>query len=452
MSQAALPTSPDQPVLHGAALVEQLRHGWSPLPLRTVIAMALGGLRVRMMRSLVTTLSVVLAIAFLSYTGLTNQLTHNLARHVLALEREPAIDLGPVAASTRALAAVDPVATMTLAEQRRLAAGMGLDDVFEKQVELSRLSEQVRSARTGLQEQQESVRQLNDRLQALSVDADADALAADGIRDQIAKAATASVQLEAELERSAPALEALETEVALGKWIGSRRSDADPPLAAALADALRGRQQRLLGLVATPSKLDDADLRAIDVLLPMFDDAGPARYTEHTRRVRALLDQERRKRAATGLATLMRRAGVDPDTTLAGNPLDTWLIVMALITCAVGIANAMLMSVTERIREIGTMKCLGAQDGLVIKLFLLESGLLGVVGAGLGIVVGIVVALLAALAQFHGSGLTHFPVLQAGTVVFWSVLSGIFLAVSGAVYPAFAASRMRPVDALRVDE
>ena len=47
------------------------------------------------------------------------------------------------------------------------------------------------------------------------------------------------------------------------------------------------------------------------------------------------------------LRTLLRYAGVNIEATLRGNPLDTWLIVMALLTCAVGIANAMLMSVTE---------------------------------------------------------------------------------------------------------
>jgi len=77
---------------------------------------------------------------------------------------------------------------------------------------------------------------------------------------------------------------------------------------------------------------------------------------------------------------LLYDAGVNIEATLAGNPRDRWLIVMALLTCTVGIANAMLMSVAERFREIGTMKCLGATDGLVVHLFLLESLFLGLVG------------------------------------------------------------------------
>ncbi|HIM09210.1 TPA: FtsX-like permease family protein, partial [Candidatus Poribacteria bacterium] len=61
-----------------------------------------------------------------------------------------------------------------------------------------------------------------------------------------------------------------------------------------------------------------------------------------------------------------------------------WLVTMSLIVCVVGIANAMLMSVTERFREIGTMKCLGALDGFIVRLFLLESAFQGFVGALIG--------------------------------------------------------------------
>src|SRR5262249_9292677 len=47
-----------------------------------------------------------------------------------------------------------------------------------------------------------------------------------------------------------------------------------------------------------------------------------------------------------------------------------WLVVMSLVVCTVGISNSMLMSVTERFKEIGTMKCLGALDSFIVKLFL----------------------------------------------------------------------------------
>ena len=150
---------------------------------------------------------------------------------------------------------------------------------------------------------------------------------------------------------------------------------------------------------------------------------------------------------------LLRSNGVNARLIVSeGNPMDNWLIIMALLTCAVGIANAMLMSVTERIREIGTMKCLGAVDAMVVKLFLIESGLLGVIGSLGGIVLGLLVAMLAAGLGYGRLGMVYFPWLTGISVAAWSLCAGLVLAVGGAVYPAFVAARMKPVDALRVDE
>ena len=77
-----------------------------------------------------------------------------------------------------------------------------------------------------------------------------------------------------------------------------------------------------------------------------------------------------------------------------------WLIVMALIVCVVGIANSMLMAVTERFREIGTMKCLGALNRFVVELFLLESGFQGLVGAIMGSLIGFLSIMLLSLKDY----------------------------------------------------
>ncbi len=63
---------------------------------------------------------------------------------------------------------------------------------------------------------------------------------------------------------------------------------------------------------------------------------------------------------------------------------QTWMVIIALLVCGVGIVNSMLMSVTERYKEIGTMKCLGATDMNVLQIFLIEALLLGVLGGVLG--------------------------------------------------------------------
>ena len=150
--------------------------------------------------------------------------------------------------------------------------------------------------------------------------------------------------------------------------------------------------------------------------------------------------------------TLLRAAQINVEATRAGNPLDRWLVIMALLTCTVGIANAMLMSVTERFQDIGTMKCLGAEDLFVVKLFLIESSLLGLVGSVAGILFGTAIALTVAAIQFGGYVIEYMSVTSILTVVALSMLSGLVLCLIGSGYPALVAARMRPVEALRVEE
>src|SRR5437762_13903572 len=87
-----------------------------------------------------------------------------------------------------------------------------------------------------------------------------------------------------------------------------------------------------------------------------------------------------------------------------------WLVGLALLVAFVGILNAMLMSVTERFREIGTMKCLGALDGFIIKLFLIESLFQGAVGTLVGVLLGLALSLIAASISFGRFAWTNLPV------------------------------------------
>jgi putative ABC transport system permease protein len=150
--------------------------------------------------------------------------------------------------------------------------------------------------------------------------------------------------------------------------------------------------------------------------------------------------------------TLLRSAGINVEATAKGNPLDRWLVCMALLTCTVGIANAMLMSVTERFREIGTMKCLGAENGTVVKLFLIESAMIGGTGSLAGILVGLLISVLAGLAQFGWFAVEYLTFGAVLTYAALAFLAGVVLCLIGAGYPALVASRMRPVEALRVEE
>lgn len=127
-----------------------------------------------------------------------------------------------------------------------------------------------------------------------------------------------------------------------------------------------------------------------------------------------------------------------------------WIIVISLLVTVIGITNAILMSVTERFREIGTMKCLGALSVFIRQMFFIEASLIGFVGSLLGAVLGALFALVA-FGFSYGFDLTlaalTLPHLLLHAVL--CVAAGIGLSVVAAIYPASVASRMLPASALR---
>jgi hypothetical protein len=131
---------------------------------------------------------------------------------------------------------------------------------------------------------------------------------------------------------------------------------------------------------------------------------------------------------------------------------NLWLVVLSFLVCIVGVANAMLMSVTERFTEIATMKCLGAMDGFVMMMFVLEAVIQGAAGGVVGLVVGLLLAVLRAAVAF-GTLLVHVtgvvgPILAA-TVV--SLVASVVLAAMAAIGPAWLAARLSPMEAMRVE-
>ena len=115
-----------------------------------------------------------------------------------------------------------------------------------------------------------------------------------------------------------------------------------------------------------------------------------------------------------------------------------------LVVGGIVIMNIMLVSVTERTREIGVRKALGARRGDILLQFLIEAGTIAVIGGAIGVLCGIVVAKLVYLT-------TSLP----AAVQLWSVLGGLLVALSVGLffgtYPASKASRLDPVEALRAE-
>ncbi len=152
---------------------------------------------------------------------------------------------------------------------------------------------------------------------------------------------------------------------------------------------------------------------------------------------------------------VLERAGVlsnNPEASTRNRDQMAWLLGLSALLCLVGVTNTMFMSVNERFREIGTLKCLGALDSFIVRLFMIESLFIGMVGSSIGAVLGFLLALLQL-----GMAL-EFGVLQGGALLRALVLAvpsavaaGTFLTVVAAIYPARVGARMKPVDAMRVE-
>jgi len=124
---------------------------------------------------------------------------------------------------------------------------------------------------------------------------------------------------------------------------------------------------------------------------------------------------------------------------------------ISVIVGAVGIMNTMYTSVLERTSEIGTMKAIGARNSDILYIFLIESGLLGLVGGIFGIILGIVA----------GKGIEYYAASALGSnilrasfpwyLVLGALLFGFIIGSISGLLPAMQASRLKPVDALRYE-
>jgi ABC-type antimicrobial peptide transport system permease subunit len=164
-----------------------------------------------------------------------------------------------------------------------------------------------------------------------------------------------------------------------------------------------------------------------------------------------------RNLAARGSAELIERlsregvAGMDGLAEADQRIQTMWMVGLALLISFVGIVNAMLISVTERFREIGTMKCLGALDRFVVRLFLLESTFQGIAGTAAGILLGLVLCFAEGWFKYGNDVWTLTRPVEIASLTAMCFATGVLLSVTGALYPARLAARMKPVDALRTE-
>jgi hypothetical protein len=126
-----------------------------------------------------------------------------------------------------------------------------------------------------------------------------------------------------------------------------------------------------------------------------------------------------------------------------------WIISISVLVTVMSISNAILMSVTERFREIGTMKCLGAKSSFIRRLFLIESSIIGFAGGIAGALAGAAFSLalngfIYGFAMMASLNYVHLFFAAAG-----AVLGGGVLSIIAAINPANVAASMTPSHALR---
>ncbi len=376
--------------------------------------MVIGNLMIRLSRSVVTMLSIILAIAFLAYSFLAGDLSVNIVESMQNLLKfEPLSSPVIIDAATR-VSDQKLIDKLTIDEMKKLAIYWGLSNITEEKQKIirakSRLNNEVQTDDPATIKRYEQFRTEAKNLQAT---------------------------------------------IDMGEWLRGRldkpSDDKVKQIIVLMTQKLETRRIELLPLRGTLSPLKNDELLHFTRLLEITEAKNSAQAEDITT-LELAFEQNKRKRNASLLREMLRSSGVSIEAVEVGTDDSGWLITMAMLTCMIGIANAMLMSVTERFREIATMKCLGAQDMLIVKLFLLESGMVGIAGAIIGIPLGMLIVGLAALYQYGMFGITYFPWGSLLSVIGWSLLAGIVLAMLGTFYPAILAARMKPVDALRVEE
>ena len=125
--------------------------------------------------------------------------------------------------------------------------------------------------------------------------------------------------------------------------------------------------------------------------------------------------------------------------------ISAWVIgIITVLGSSIALMNIMIVSVTERTREIGVRKSLGATQKTIAWQFFMETLLIGQMGGFLGIILGV-------LAGYGLSSLAHFAFTIPWMAIFSAVITSFIVALVSGLYPAIKASKLDPIEALRYE-
>ncbi len=123
---------------------------------------------------------------------------------------------------------------------------------------------------------------------------------------------------------------------------------------------------------------------------------------------------------------------------------------ISLLVGGVGVMNTMFTSVLERTREIGVMKAVGARNGQILSIFLIESGLMGLVGGAVGVLLGLGLSGVAGIVIRRAFDV-NLAIVASPTLIVVTLLGSFTLGAFAGLWPARRASKLSVVDALRYE-
>jgi len=120
---------------------------------------------------------------------------------------------------------------------------------------------------------------------------------------------------------------------------------------------------------------------------------------------------------------------------------------ISLLVAAVSIFNVMMMSVNERVREIGILRSIGTQRTEILRMFIYEAGIIGIVGATIGAIVSIVIGYIIVVGMIGSAEYFFAP----GSIVYvpMAMTVGAGICIATGIYPAWRASNLDPIEALQ---
>lgn len=195
-------------------------------------------------------------------------------------------------------------------------------------------------------------------------------------------------------------------------------------------------EKTFIGMFGGESEYDQ-----VNVILNDINDADAA--TE------AIEDQLNRKEDEVTVQDSSRM--MESITSTVGT-LTTFVMAIAgisLLVAATSIFNVMMMSVTERIREIGILRSIGTRKNEVLRMFIYEAVILGLVGAAIGAIMSLMLGWLVVLAMVGTT--KYFFTFQSLVYVPMAMAIGIAICIFSGVYPAWRAANLDPIEALRSD-